>query len=97
MSLYLSVLHPCNVSLSLTSVSYLAPVSFPRRLSGSEGPLEGPVTSDYPLLKLPLASPSDPFHSHPSSPPTVVLQGTGPVQNNTCIQTVTFILCMLKG
>lgn len=66
------------------SVLYLAPVSFPRRLSGSEGPLEGPGTSDYPLLKLPQASPSDPFLSYPSSPPTVVLKGTGPVQNNTC-------------
>ncbi|XP_056592354.1 EH domain-binding protein 1-like protein 1 isoform X7 [Triplophysa dalaica] len=50
-----------------------APVSFPRRLSGSEDPLEGPVTSDCPLLTLPLASPSDPFLSRSSSPPTVVL------------------------
>ncbi|XP_057176776.1 nascent polypeptide-associated complex subunit alpha, muscle-specific form isoform X17 [Triplophysa rosa] len=50
-----------------------APVSFPRRLSGSEGPLEGPVTSDCLLLKLPLASPSDQFLSRSSSLPTVVL------------------------
>ncbi|XP_067288595.1 uro-adherence factor A isoform X2 [Pseudorasbora parva] len=52
-----------------------APVSFPRRLSGSEAPLESPVTSDYPLLKLPrasLSSPSDPFLSHSPSPPTVL-------------------------
>ncbi|XP_067253988.1 uro-adherence factor A isoform X1 [Chanodichthys erythropterus] len=52
-----------------------APMSFPRRLSGSEAPLEGPVTSDYPLLKLPrasLSSPSDPFLSHSPSPPTVL-------------------------
>ncbi|XP_051539440.1 uncharacterized protein LOC127432422 isoform X4 [Myxocyprinus asiaticus] len=59
---------------SLKSPSAIAPVSFPRRLSGSEAPLEGPVTSDYPLLKLPLASPSAPFISHPSSSPTVVLK-----------------------
>ncbi|XP_016348989.1 EH domain-binding protein 1-like protein 1 isoform X8 [Sinocyclocheilus anshuiensis] len=54
-----------------------APVSFQRRLSGSEAPLEGPVTSDYPLLKLPRASPSspsDPFLSHSPSPPTVLLK-----------------------
>ncbi|XP_043105857.1 EH domain-binding protein 1-like protein 1 isoform X14 [Puntigrus tetrazona] len=54
-----------------------APVSFQRRLSGSEAPLEGPVTSDYPLLKLPRASPSspsDPFLSHSSSPPTGLLK-----------------------
>ncbi|XP_050976651.1 EH domain-binding protein 1-like protein 1 isoform X1 [Labeo rohita] len=54
-----------------------APVSFQRRLSGSEAPLEGPVTPDYPLLKLPRASPSspsDPFLSHSSSPPTVLLK-----------------------
>ncbi|XP_051763753.1 EH domain-binding protein 1-like protein 1 isoform X11 [Ctenopharyngodon idella] len=52
-----------------------APVSFPRRLSGSEAPLEGPVTSDYPLLKLPrasISSPSDPFLFHSPSPPTVL-------------------------
>ncbi|XP_065114218.1 uncharacterized protein ehbp1l1b isoform X3 [Paramisgurnus dabryanus] len=53
-----------------------APVSFARRLSGSEGPSEGLVTSDFPLLKqLPLASPSDPFLSHTPSPPTVSLKG----------------------
>ncbi|XP_051971720.1 EH domain-binding protein 1-like protein 1 isoform X7 [Xyrauchen texanus] len=51
-------------------------VSFPRRLSGSEAPLEGPVTSDYPLLKLPLASPSAPFFSQPSSSSNVVLKDT---------------------
>ncbi|XP_042588537.1 titin isoform X2 [Cyprinus carpio] len=54
-----------------------APVSFQRRLSGSEAPLEGPVTPDYPLLKLPRASPSspsDPFFSHSPSPPTVLLK-----------------------
>ncbi|KAA0703997.1 EH domain-binding protein 1-like protein 1 [Triplophysa tibetana] len=51
-----------------------APVSFPRRLSGSEDPLEGPVTSDCPQFKLPLASPSDPFISRSSFPPTVVLK-----------------------
>uniref|UniRef100_A0A8C1XE72 EH domain binding protein 1-like 1b n=1 Tax=Cyprinus carpio TaxID=7962 RepID=A0A8C1XE72_CYPCA len=54
-----------------------APVSFQRRLSGSEAPLEGPVTPDYPLLKLPRASPSspsDPFLSHSPSPPTVLLK-----------------------
>ncbi|XP_065114253.1 EH domain-binding protein 1-like protein 1 isoform X7 [Paramisgurnus dabryanus] len=52
-----------------------APVSFARRLSGSEGPSEGLVTSDFPLLKqLPLASPSDPFLSHTPSPPTVSLK-----------------------
>ncbi|XP_016085175.1 EH domain-binding protein 1-like protein 1 isoform X10 [Sinocyclocheilus grahami] len=56
-----------------------APVSFQRRLSGSEAPLEGPVTSDYPLLKLPRASPSSPSnpflsHSHSPSPPTVLLK-----------------------
>ncbi|XP_016093305.1 uncharacterized protein [Sinocyclocheilus grahami] len=51
-----------------------APVSFQRRLSGSEAPLEGPVTSDYPLLKLPQASPSDPFLSHSPSPPTMLLK-----------------------
>ncbi|XP_077098723.1 EH domain-binding protein 1-like protein 1 isoform X15 [Siphateles boraxobius] len=52
-----------------------APVPFPRRLSGSEAPLEGPVTSDYPLLKLPrasLSSPSDPFLSHSPYLPTVL-------------------------
>nr|XP_055064395.1 EH domain-binding protein 1 isoform X3 [Misgurnus anguillicaudatus] len=53
-----------------------APVSFARRLSGSDGPSEGLVTSDYPLLKqLPLASPSDPFLSHTPSPPTLSLKG----------------------
>lgn len=55
-----------------------APMSFPRRLSGSEAPLEGPATSDYPLLKLPrasLSSPSDPFLSHSPSPPTVLPKG----------------------
>nr|XP_017213543.1 EH domain-binding protein 1-like protein 1 isoform X5 [Danio rerio] len=54
-----------------------APVSFPRRLSGSEGPPEGPVTSDYPLLKLPrasLSSPSDPFLPQPPSPPDVLVK-----------------------
>ncbi|XP_026129381.1 EH domain-binding protein 1-like protein 1 isoform X4 [Carassius auratus] len=54
-----------------------APVSFQRRLSGSEAPLEGPVTPDYPLLKLPQtspSSPSDPFLSHSPSPPTVLLK-----------------------
>nr|XP_055064399.1 EH domain-binding protein 1-like protein 1 isoform X7 [Misgurnus anguillicaudatus] len=52
-----------------------APVSFARRLSGSDGPSEGLVTSDYPLLKqLPLASPSDPFLSHTPSPPTLSLK-----------------------
>ncbi|XP_016383834.1 uncharacterized protein ehbp1l1b isoform X4 [Sinocyclocheilus rhinocerous] len=64
-------------SASLKSPSAIAPVSFQRRLSGSEAPLEGPVTSDYPLLKLPRASPSspsDPFLSHSPSPPTVLLK-----------------------
>ncbi|XP_073770934.1 EH domain-binding protein 1-like protein 1 isoform X48 [Danio rerio] len=54
-----------------------APVSFPRRLSGSEGPPEGPVTSDYPLLKLPrasLSSPTDPFLPQPPSPPDVLVK-----------------------
>ncbi|XP_042621073.1 EH domain-binding protein 1-like isoform X1 [Cyprinus carpio] len=54
-----------------------APVSFQRRLSGSEAPLEGPTTSDYPLLKLPRASPSspsDPFLSHSPSSPTMLLK-----------------------
>ncbi|XP_052464116.1 uncharacterized protein LOC128021159 isoform X3 [Carassius gibelio] len=51
-----------------------APVSFQRRLSGSEAPLEGPVTSDYPLLNLPRASPSDPFLSHSPSSPTMPLK-----------------------
>ncbi|KAK2871123.1 hypothetical protein Q8A67_023650 [Cirrhinus molitorella] len=53
-----------------------APVSFQRRLSGSEAPLEGPVTPDCPLLKLPRTSPSssDPFLSHSSSSPTVLLK-----------------------
>uniref|UniRef100_A0A8C1J1T2 EH domain binding protein 1-like 1b n=1 Tax=Cyprinus carpio TaxID=7962 RepID=A0A8C1J1T2_CYPCA len=53
------------------------PVSFRRRLSGSEAPLEGPTTSDYPLLKLPRASPSspsDPFLSHSPSSPTMLLK-----------------------
>ncbi|XP_050976655.1 calponin homology domain-containing protein DDB_G0272472 isoform X4 [Labeo rohita] len=62
---------------SLKSSTAIAPVSFQRRLSGSEAPLEGPVTPDYPLLKLPRASPSspsDPFLSHSSSPPTVLLK-----------------------
>ncbi|KAK7120550.1 hypothetical protein R3I94_020522 [Phoxinus phoxinus] len=52
-----------------------APVPFPRRLSGSEAPLEGPVTSDYPLLKFPrasLSSSSDPFLSHSPYLPTVL-------------------------
>ncbi|CAM4729974.1 unnamed protein product [Leuciscus chuanchicus] len=52
-----------------------APLPFPRRLSGSEAPLEGPVTSDYPLLKLSrasLSSPSDPFLSHSPYLPTVL-------------------------
>ncbi|XP_056103638.1 uncharacterized protein ehbp1l1b isoform X5 [Rhinichthys klamathensis goyatoka] len=60
---------------SLKSPSAIAPVPFPRRLSGSEAPLEGPVTSDYPLLKLPrasLSSPSDPFLSHSPYLPTVL-------------------------
>ncbi|XP_042588539.1 uncharacterized protein ehbp1l1b isoform X4 [Cyprinus carpio] len=64
-------------SASLKSPSTIAPVSFQRRLSGSEAPLEGPVTPDYPLLKLPRASPSspsDPFFSHSPSPPTVLLK-----------------------
>ncbi|XP_056322559.1 EH domain-binding protein 1-like protein 1 isoform X10 [Danio aesculapii] len=54
-----------------------APVSFPRRLSGSEGPPEGPVTSDYPLLKLPrasMSSPSDPFLPQPPSLPVLPLK-----------------------
>ncbi|XP_058644962.1 uncharacterized protein ehbp1l1b isoform X7 [Onychostoma macrolepis] len=54
-----------------------APVSFQRRLSGSDAPLEGPVTSDCPLVKLPRASPSspsDPFLCHSPSPPTVFLK-----------------------
>ncbi|XP_026075584.1 uncharacterized protein LOC113054329 isoform X3 [Carassius auratus] len=51
-----------------------APVSFQRRLSGSEAPLEGPVTSDYPLLNLPRALPSDPFLSHSPSSPTMPLK-----------------------
>ncbi|XP_059394946.1 EH domain-binding protein 1 isoform X5 [Carassius carassius] len=54
-----------------------APVSFQRRLSGSEASLEGPVTPDYPLLKLPRtspSSPSDPFLSHSPSPPTMLLK-----------------------
>ncbi|XP_065114227.1 uncharacterized protein ehbp1l1b isoform X4 [Paramisgurnus dabryanus] len=60
---------------SLKNPSVIAPVSFARRLSGSEGPSEGLVTSDFPLLKqLPLASPSDPFLSHTPSPPTVSLK-----------------------
>ncbi|XP_073770912.1 EH domain-binding protein 1-like protein 1 isoform X26 [Danio rerio] len=62
---------------SFKSPSAAAPVSFPRRLSGSEGPPEGPVTSDYPLLKLPrasLSSPTDPFLPQPPSPPDVLVK-----------------------
>ncbi|XP_052422516.1 microtubule-associated protein 1B isoform X2 [Carassius gibelio] len=62
---------------SLKIPSAIAPMSFQRRLSGSEAPLEGPVTPDYPLLKLPQtspSSPSDPFLSHSPSPPTVLLK-----------------------
>ncbi|XP_058644958.1 microtubule-associated protein futsch isoform X4 [Onychostoma macrolepis] len=64
-------------SASLKSPSVIAPVSFQRRLSGSDAPLEGPVTSDCPLVKLPRASPSspsDPFLCHSPSPPTVFLK-----------------------
>lgn len=66
------------VYLSIFPSIIIAPVPFPRRLSGSEAPLEGPVTSDYPLLKLPrasLSSPSDPFLSHSPYLPTVLPKG----------------------
>ncbi|XP_050976654.1 calponin homology domain-containing protein DDB_G0272472 isoform X3 [Labeo rohita] len=70
-----------------------APVSFQRRLSGSEAPLEGPVTPDYPLLKLPRASPSspsDPFLSHSSSPPTVLLKVSTQLNEQTEVSSSPF-------